>query len=80
MKKEEKLDITKQKLTDATEKLMNECADPSKVTSRKIARKAGVQLAVYRRKDLCGFSGYDLTDRKQLKEFVDLQIDLFLKD
>ncbi|MDO5557962.1 MAG: TetR/AcrR family transcriptional regulator [Oscillospiraceae bacterium] len=39
-----------------------------------------MQLAVYRHKELENFSGFDLTDTAQLHKFVDLQIDLFLKD
>ena len=192
MKKEEKLDITKEKLADAAERLMNGCSEPAEVTSRAIAKEAGVQLAminycfgsreallyavfcrkseeyandpimkniygadlppkeklrqihyvvaeflvssykfskaitgyvllhrdltkglgsfplvlahyngrksereckiisyelssvmqlaIFRHEELRDFSGYDLTDRQQLHEFVDLQLEIFLKD
>ena len=46
MKKEEKLQITKDKLVDAAYKLMKECNDPSEVTSRAIAQEADVKLAM----------------------------------
>ena len=39
-----------------------------------------MQLAIYRHNDIYEFWGYDLTDREQLRNFIDLQIDLFLKD
>jgi AcrR family transcriptional regulator len=41
-----KLDITKGKIKEAAIQLMKECSSPSEVTSRKIAKKAGVQLAM----------------------------------
>ncbi len=46
MKKEEKLDATKEKLLNATELLMNEARDPLKVTSRAIAAKADIRLSM----------------------------------
>jgi len=46
MKKEEKLLATKSKLIEATSVLMHEAKDPAEVTSRAIAEKAGVQLAM----------------------------------
>lgn len=41
-----KLDITKEKLKEATRKLMLSCTTPDEVTSRAIAKEAGVQLAM----------------------------------
>lgn len=41
-----KIDITREKLKNATRKLMSECGSPPEVTSRAIAREAGVQLAM----------------------------------
>lgn len=41
-----KIDITKEKLKIATLKLMSECGSPLEVTSRAIAKEAGVQLAM----------------------------------
>ena len=41
-----KLDITKGKITQAAIELMKECSSPAEVTSRAIAKKAGVQLAM----------------------------------
>lgn len=41
-----KIDITKKKIKDATIKLMKNCNNPSEVTSRVIAKEAGVQLAM----------------------------------
>lgn len=41
-----KLDITKGKLKQAAIQLMKDCSSPSEVTSREIAKKAGVQLAM----------------------------------
>lgn len=41
-----KIDITKQKIKEATIHLMNACDNPSEVTSRAIAKEAGVQLAM----------------------------------
>ncbi len=41
-----KIDITRDKLRDATRKLMSECDSPLEVTSRSIAKEAGVQLAM----------------------------------
>lgn len=46
MKKEDKLNITKNKLIDAAYKLMHDCDDPAEVTSRAIASEAGVKLAM----------------------------------
>ena len=46
MKKEDKLNITKTKLINATYKLVHECEDPAEVTSRAIANEAGVKLAM----------------------------------
>lgn len=46
MKKDEKLNITKEKLINAAAELMNECADGSEVTSRAIAERAGVRLSM----------------------------------
>lgn len=46
MKKEEKLSVTKEKLLAATSALMLETKDPAEVTSRAVAEKAGVQLAM----------------------------------
>ncbi|MBR3461272.1 MAG: hypothetical protein IKH20_01195 [Clostridiales bacterium] len=43
MQKEEKLNLTKEKLTDATFALMEEADDPMGVTSRQIAGRAGVK-------------------------------------
>ena len=43
MQKEEKLNLTKEKLTDATFALMEEADDPMGVTSRQIAARAGVK-------------------------------------
>lgn len=41
-----KLDITKEKLKEATRKLMLSSTTPDEVTSRSIAKEAGVQLAM----------------------------------
>lgn len=41
-----KLEITKQKLRGATRRLLSSCSNPAEVTSRVIAREAGVQLAM----------------------------------
>ena len=46
MKKEEKLQLTKDKLLDATYELMEEAADPMAVTSREIAARADVKPAM----------------------------------
>ena len=46
MKKEEKLLATKSKLLEAAAALMRKAQDPAEVTSRAIAEKAGVQLAM----------------------------------
>ena len=46
MKKDEKLNITKEKLINAAAELMNECSDGSEVTSRAIAERAGVRLSM----------------------------------
>ena len=43
MQKEEKLNVTKDKLLDATFALMEEADDPLNVTSRQIAERAGVK-------------------------------------
>ena len=43
MQKEEKLNITKEKLTEATFALMEELDDPLNVTSRQIAERAGTK-------------------------------------
>ena len=43
MQKEEKLNITKEKLTEATFELMEELDDPLNVTSRQIAERAGTK-------------------------------------
>ena len=43
MQKEEKLNITKEKLIDATFALMEEAEDPFNVTSRQIAERAGAK-------------------------------------
>ncbi|MGN0587388.1 MAG: TetR/AcrR family transcriptional regulator [Oscillospiraceae bacterium] len=40
------IDATREALLDAAEKLMTECSDPSEVTSRKITKEAGVNLAM----------------------------------
>ena len=46
MRKEDKLNITKDKLLDATVNLMKSCDNPEKVTSRAIADEAGVPLGM----------------------------------
>ncbi len=46
MRKEEKTEITKEKLLAATEKLIKQGDDPFKVTSRQIAEAAEVQAAM----------------------------------
>lgn len=46
MKKDEKLQLTKDKLLDATFKLMEEAEDPMAVTSRQIASEADVKPAM----------------------------------
>ena len=46
MKKDEKLQLTKEKLIKAAHKLMTECVDPSEVTSRTIAAEADVKPAM----------------------------------
>lgn len=46
MEKEKKLNSTKEKLITAAEELIDECANGSEVTSRAIAQRAGVQLAM----------------------------------
>lgn len=46
MKKNEKLNITKEKLLNAAAELMDECTDCSEVTSRAVAERAGVRLSM----------------------------------
>ena len=46
MNKEQKTEITKQKLLDACDALITESDDPMKVTSRQIAAASGVQAAM----------------------------------
>lgn len=46
MRKEEKTQITKDKLLNAAEKLMEQYDDPFKVTSRQIAQESGMQAAM----------------------------------
>lgn len=46
MRKEEKTQITREKLLVAAEKLMEQYDDPFKVTSRQIASEAGMQAAM----------------------------------
>lgn len=46
MRKEEKTQITREKLLAAAEKLMEQYDDPFKVTSRQIASEAGMQAAM----------------------------------
>ena len=46
MRKSDKLDISKSKLIEATMELMDACVNPIEVTSRTIASKAGVQVAM----------------------------------
>lgn len=46
MNKDDKLQLTKDKLLDSTTLLMEEMDDPMKVTSREIAGKAGVKAAM----------------------------------
>lgn len=46
MQKEVKTEITKEKLIAATEKLIANCDDPFKVTSRQIAEESGMQAAM----------------------------------
>jgi len=41
-----KIDLTREKLRNATRKLMSECNSPLEVTSRAIVKEAGVQLAM----------------------------------
>lgn len=44
--KKSKSDITKEKIKTAAKKLMAQCENPAQVTSRAIAKEAGVQLAM----------------------------------
>lgn len=46
MQKKVKTEITKEKLIAATEKLIANCDDPFKVTSRQIAEESGMQAAM----------------------------------
>lgn len=46
MQKEVKTEITKEKLLAATDKLIEGCDDPFKITSRQIAQEAGMQAAM----------------------------------
>ena len=46
MEKEKKTAITREKLVDACEKLMENCSDPMSVTSRQIAAESGLQAAM----------------------------------
>ena len=46
MQKEIKTEITKEKLIASTEKLIDGCDDPFKVTSRQIAEESGMQAAM----------------------------------
>ena len=46
MQKEEKLNITKEKLIDAAFSLMEEMDDPFNVTSRQIAERAGTKASM----------------------------------
>lgn len=46
MRKEEKLEITKEKLVTAATELLATCGDPNEVTSRAIVTRAGVPLGM----------------------------------
>lgn len=72
MTKEEKLQITRDRLIDATYKLMEEADDPLTVTSRQIAAKADVQPAMI---NYCFGSREDLIFNVFQKQYLD-----FLKD
>lgn len=70
MQKDEKLNITKEKLIDATFALMEEAADPLNVTSRQIADRAGTKPSMI---NYCFGSRENLiyqTFRKQYLEFL----------
>ena len=71
MQKDEKLAITKEKLMDATFRLMEVSDDPLKVTSRQISEKAGVLPAMI---NYCFGSRENLiysTFQKQYLSFLD---------
>ena len=70
MQKEEKLNITKEKLTEATFELMEELDDPLNVTSRQIAERAGTKPSMI---NYCFGSRENLiyqTFRKNYLEFL----------
>ena len=46
MRKEEKINLTREKLLASTEKLIENTDDPFKVTSRQIAGESGMQAAM----------------------------------
>ncbi len=70
MQKDEKLNITKDKLIDSAFTLMEEAEDPFKVTSRQIAEKAGTKASMI---NYCFGSRENLlyqTFRKQYMSFL----------
>lgn len=70
MQKDEKLNITKEKLLDATFTLMEELDDPFNVTSRQIAERAGTKASMI---NYCFGSRENLiyqTFQKQYLEFL----------
>ena len=70
MQKEEKLNITKEKLIDAAFSLMEEMDDPFNVTSRQIAERAGTKASMI---NYCFGSRENLlyqTFRKQYMSFL----------
>ena len=70
MNKEEKLQITKDKLLLAAARLMEGMEDPMKVTSREIAKEAGVQPAMI---NYCFGSREDLIYGAFQKLFADVE-------
>ena len=68
MQKDEKLNITKEKLIDATFALMEEAADPLKVTSRQIADRAGTKPSMI---NYCFGSRENLIYQTFQKQYLD---------
>lgn len=68
MQKDEKLNITKEKLIDATFALMEEAADPLNVTSRQIADRAGTKPSMI---NYCFGSRENLIYQTFQKQYLD---------
>lgn len=72
MRKSDKLDISKSKLIEATMELMDACVNPIEVTSRTIASKAGVQVAMinycFGSREGLIFEAFSMNKDKYMKE------------